>query len=265
MKAKYFLYIDILGFTDMVKADPRRIEDLYEVIATLNVHKHGSFKAIIFSDTVLVYNLDDPEKDDHRRYIVMFLCEFAQDLQHRLVGRDIYFRAIIVYGGFTYYELNGVPCFYGDALIETYSKEKDIKCTGLFITDQCNQYNDIFQTSKFRDDLNFVFLTQNLHQLEYLYGGNYPMDDWLLRETDLCWYIASEVFMLQAIYRNMIGNLPPEVKRKYETTWEFFKRHYPQTVSTLVSNDFNLRAISDFDWTEMIERIPRDYSWIHNK
>lgn len=44
----FFLYLDILGFTDLVKEGSERIDDLYEVIASLNVHKHDAFKVIVF-------------------------------------------------------------------------------------------------------------------------------------------------------------------------------------------------------------------------
>ena len=35
--------------------EPERVKDLYEIISTLNVHRHESFGTIVFSDTILVY------------------------------------------------------------------------------------------------------------------------------------------------------------------------------------------------------------------
>ncbi len=169
---KYILYIDILGFSQMVKKNSSIVDDLYNVIASLNVHSHHSFKTIIFSDTILVYNMDESKSDHDRRYLVMYLCEFVQDLQYRLVGRNIFFRAIIKYGEFIHYEINQVPCFYGRALIDTYTMEKEIQCTGLFINNDCNKYNNIFKTAKFNENLSFVYLTQGLEQLEYFFGGS---------------------------------------------------------------------------------------------
>ncbi|MGH9654682.1 MAG: hypothetical protein ACRD6B_14600 [Bryobacteraceae bacterium] len=55
------------------------------------------------------------------RYMVMFLCEFAQDLLYRLIGRDIHFRAYITCADFAHYALENVKdVFYGEALIEAY-------------------------------------------------------------------------------------------------------------------------------------------------
>lgn len=34
---KYFLYIDILGFSELVKNGSNEIDELYEIIASLNV------------------------------------------------------------------------------------------------------------------------------------------------------------------------------------------------------------------------------------
>jgi hypothetical protein len=84
----YLLYIDILGFSELV-LKKGRIEDLYDQIDTLNSHEHTAFKTLAFSDTILIYNT----VEWGRHYLVMYLCEFAQDLFYRLVSRDLHFRA----------------------------------------------------------------------------------------------------------------------------------------------------------------------------
>src|SRR2546425_4226344 len=76
---RYFLYIDILGFADLVMNAPDRVVDLYEIISSLNAHEHQSFGTIVFSDTILVY--PKFERGVGRRadaYFIMFLCEFVQ-------------------------------------------------------------------------------------------------------------------------------------------------------------------------------------------
>jgi len=45
MPEKYLLYIDILGFREMARASPDRVRELYQVIASLNVHRHPDFAA----------------------------------------------------------------------------------------------------------------------------------------------------------------------------------------------------------------------------
>jgi hypothetical protein len=38
MQDRYLLYIDIVGFSELVASGDPRISDLYEIIANLNVH-----------------------------------------------------------------------------------------------------------------------------------------------------------------------------------------------------------------------------------
>ena len=57
MTDRYLLYIDVLGFSALIDEGLGKINDLYEVIASLNVHRHDAFKVIVFSDTILVYNV----------------------------------------------------------------------------------------------------------------------------------------------------------------------------------------------------------------
>ena len=97
---KYFLYIDILGFSSLVLAG--RVRDLYTRLDNLNAHQHPSRSTIVFSDTIVVYNKDDLDWDeDDKTALVSRLCEFAADLFYRLVDQDIHFRAYICCGEFT--------------------------------------------------------------------------------------------------------------------------------------------------------------------
>jgi len=63
---RFLLYIDILGFTDMTNNEPRKVARVYSILDELNVHKHNSFKTIVFSDTILVYNPDLAKTDRER-------------------------------------------------------------------------------------------------------------------------------------------------------------------------------------------------------
>ena len=99
MPSKYLLYIDLLGFSDLV-LKRGAVSRLYNIINSLNAHKHHAFRTIAFSDTLLVYNTYDPVSEHDRHYIVMFMCEFAQDLFYRLIGRNLYFRAYLTKGEF---------------------------------------------------------------------------------------------------------------------------------------------------------------------
>ena len=55
MTRNLFLYLDILGFSDLVN-DPKQVEELYGVIDGLHVFSHNMFECIAFSDTLLIYD-----------------------------------------------------------------------------------------------------------------------------------------------------------------------------------------------------------------
>src|SRR4051812_11950 len=109
---KYFLYIDILGFSALVAQD--RIGDLYHRLDSLNAHRHPSFSTIVFSDTIIIYNKDDLDWDDQdKTALVSRLCEFAVDLFYRLISQDIHFRAYICSGEFAHSKMRYIEAFYG--------------------------------------------------------------------------------------------------------------------------------------------------------
>ena len=78
-ECKLLLYIDILGFSDLVKRGGA-VDDLYQTIDGLNVHQHQSFNTIVFSDTILVYNNVHPIDVSKYRIAVMYMCEFARKI-----------------------------------------------------------------------------------------------------------------------------------------------------------------------------------------
>lgn len=262
MTDRYLLYIDILGFSDLVQGDTSRIDDLYEVIASLNVHKHDAFKAVVFSDTILVYNTESAHSRHDRNYLVMFLCEFAQDLLHRLVERNIYFRAVLVKGEFNHYELNGIPCFFGPALVNAYNSGKEIKAIGLFIAKDVDKDNDIFSTSNFDENFNFVFVTQSLQRVERDFQGGFPADAWLFEDTEEIWHIVPEVLFVQSLHTNANSELPEPVKEKYRRSLAYYIDEYPKTFEFLLKNNFNVSEMSPrADWNTVLRRYPEGFSW----
>lgn len=262
---KFFLYIDILGFSTLVQENKAKVDDLYEVITSLNVHRNGYFKAIVFSDTILVYNTVEPSGNKDCRVMVMYLCEFAKDLQQRLAGREIVYRAIITVGEFYHYQINEVPCFYGQALIDTYNSEKKIKATGLFINRMCAHYCDIFDFVEYDEQYMYVFVTQNMNVLEDEYHGLFPINDYIVEQTDLAWHVMPEITTLQNVYRNTQHPVK-KVRAKYRKTLTLYKKRYPKTMGALIKNDFKPNFISpSYDWQKVIERYPEDYSYIKGR
>lgn len=261
MRDRYLLYLDILGFAELARGDARRVHDLYQVIASLRGHKHGDFQTIVFSDTLLIYNVAEPRSDSDKAYLVMYLCEFVQDLQHRLVGRDISFRALLVRGDFEHYKRGEVPCFFGPALIKAYTDEKNIPATGLFIDGHCNSRNEIFRTLPLDDTYSFVFLTQNLTELEDTWQGQLPLDDIVAIESDMASHLGPEVMHLERIYRLAHSVSDARIRAKYAFTWTFYEKRYPKTCRSLLKEGFALEAINaHFDWQELRAQYPEDFS-----
>lgn len=262
MAHRYLLYIDILRFSDLVNGPTVRIDDLYEVIASLNVHNHSGFRAIIFSDTILVYNTAGQNTGSDRRYLVMYLCEFAQDLQHRLTAKDIFFRAVLVRGEFKHYELNNIPCFFGEALIRAHKSEKNIQAIGLFMQNEIVADSNIFPTTRFNDEFSFVFITQTLTRLEADFGGEFPVDAWLFESTGETYLATPEILYLKQLSYFAANHPVVQVRHKYETTLKLFKKQYPKTISFLEKNDFVAKALSPLaDWDAPRKQWPQSFGW----
>src|ERR1017187_8253934 len=184
MKSRYLLYLDILGFSDLVERDPDKVGPLYHAISKMRAHEHGDFQTIVFSDTVLVYNKASPRTANDHTYVVMFLCEFAQHLMFSLRGSGIYFRGLLTYGEFEHYRLGKAECFFGKGLINAYKREKVIKSIGLYIDRHCEARNVVFDTADFDGDVKCVFLTQNIGRLAEVSAGGFPIDPILLEQMD---------------------------------------------------------------------------------
>jgi hypothetical protein len=241
MSDRFLLYIDILGFAEMTKREPRKVARVYSILDSLNVHKHRAFKTIVFSDTVLVYNPDLASSDEERGYLVWYLIEFAEDLHHRLTGQDIYFRAILTSGDFSHYTLQNIACFYGEALVNAYVHEKEIPSIGLFIDNRCNQYNEYFRVAPFDDDYGFVYLNRSLESLDQLTAGTYPFRERGIE--DQAPYAPWQVRFLRDVYENMRSHRLPSVRTKFLTAWDFYAKRYPKMLETLSRNSFALEAL----------------------
>ena len=51
-----FLYIDILGFTNMVKEHSPKILQIFDIINGLSAHDHYAFRSIVFR-TLLLFTM----------------------------------------------------------------------------------------------------------------------------------------------------------------------------------------------------------------
>lgn len=254
MSEKYLLYIDILGFSDLVVQDPNRVDQLYSVINSLNVHRHETFETIVFSDTALVYNRDEPRSEQDHKYIVWYSIEFVEDLHHRLTGQGIYFRAVLTKGEFRHYAMANLDAFFGEALLSAYRAEKQIPAFGLFITDQCNNDNEYFRTIPFSDNLNFVYLNRDIERLCEDLNDTFPIaPSDFVHLADSYPFLPWQVRFLKDIHSAMRHEPDPAVRTKHLSVWDLYVRRYPNLLAGLVEKNFSLDAISPgFDFSEGI-------------
>jgi hypothetical protein len=260
---RFFLYIDILNFSNLIR-QRGKVEELYEIINKLNVHRHDVFTTIILSDTILVYNKLNAGNLHDVEYIVMYLCEFAQDLFYRLIGRDIHFRAYITCDEFAHYSMENIKnVFYGNALIEAYMAEKKIQAMGLFMSNRVVPYSNIFKTRRFNKECHFVYIMQSLDDVSFSALGNvnfsredYPLPPILVVDTDVIWSVAYDIRYLQTIHGHRSNSaLSSKVKRKYERTWQLLFRQHSGLLSILEENAFDPNAVCQCDWAEPIGRV----------
>lgn len=262
MDDRYLLYVDLLGFEELVNTAPHRVKDLFEIVASLNLHKHGDFAAIVFSDTILVHNIPLPTNDRDRQYIVMYQCEFFRDLMHRVAGRSIALRAVLTYGQFEHYRLNEIPYFYGRALNHAYRCEKSLEVTGLLMDHHCQRFSNIFSCRPFDNNWYYVFVTQALDEYEDTYGAMIPLPKIIVDDTDLSWFLGPELETLAFSSQQARTNPDPKVRAKHIATLKQYRSRYPKIFAALESVDFSMEAVStEFDWGKVRERMSEKYTW----
>lgn len=254
---RYLLYLDVLGFEHLVAESPERVDALLRVVDQLNAHQHPNFRSIVFSDTLLVYNTDDARNEDDDRYLVMYLIEFAMDLHSRLVGSEIFFRAVIRCGQFNHAKLENIDAFYGSALIEAYRYEKGIPCTGLFLDNFTAERNAYYPMVRYDSDYQYVLLVE---QLRYLLDPG--MDVWpivegklLLSDCDRDWRVENGIAYLSEVHRNMRSHRDLRVRGKFLGTWDLYTQWAPELCAYLVAHAFGLDSVAlGVNWGRLRER-----------
>jgi hypothetical protein len=186
----------------------------------------------------------------------MYLCEFAKDFFYRLIGRDFHFRAYLTKGEFKVSAFENLQAFYGGALIDAYEREKNIECTGLFIDNDLLQDCDIFHFEKYDDACSYVYLMQSLDDITFPDDSEYPVPRIMVFDVDLSWSLAHNFAYLHNIYRHMNDtDLPPRVRTKHATAWNFLRRRHKRLIDTLEANNFDPNSICRGDWSKEVARI----------
>lgn len=251
MSERLFLYIDILGFSELVTNDAA-MDEIFTRIDKLNVHTDGSFKTLVFSDTILVYG--DGVWLSHKREAVMWLSEFAQDLFYRFISIDRHFRAYLTVGDFVHHQKKHFEAFYGQALVDCYNKEKEIKATGLFMDNKLVPYSDIFHTTPFDKDCSFVHVMQDLDNIRAK-ASEYPLSHEYIQGTDLDYFVAPCFVYLRNVWKHINDEtLSDTVRLKYQNTWKMIEDRHAGLLKVLVENDFDPQAVVKFDWGPAMAR-----------
>lgn len=257
MADRLFLYIDILGFKDMIQSGAE-IADLYKTIDELNVHNDKDFTCIVFSDTFLVYGAEFWLKSLSNG--IMWLAEFAQDLFFRLISRDIHFRAYITQGDFEHYQLKNLEAYYGEALVNCYEREKEIKCTGVFIDTKLVTQCDIFKTTPFNKDAHYLHVMQNLDMISLPYDMYplSPLGEYIL-STGMESWIAYQLYYLQKVYLySHDPKLSEAVRLKFKNTWLMLSTHHDGLTRRILEENFDFQKVVNLNWSDHLNKIGTD-------
>jgi hypothetical protein len=249
---KFLLYIDILGFSRLVKKHPEKVRRLYYALDNLNCFKHDNFKTIVFSDTIIVYNSTDAIWDDDKKYIIMYLIEFAQNLLYETLGMNIWFRAVIVEGDFEHIPMDNFERYFGKALVKAYLDSKKFKYCGLLIEKKCQKYNDIFEVHRIPESNVYYYVLLNQALCEY--ENDFVIAEFI-EETDEQWYLAKDAFYLKQLFKGL-NSRESDIKTKYINTCRIYNRHFPNTINKLKKTRFHPKAFSaTVNWSEPLKRI----------
>lgn len=242
---KYLLYIDILGFRDLVKTNPEKVEQIFDVLNSLVLHHHHSFNKIVFSDTVLVYNNFDIHNNDEHIYSIMYLIEFCQNLMSFCAGKNIFFRAFIDYGTFIHHKMDNLEKYYGETLINCYDAEKTTNSIGVFVSNIVTKYQIYFPMEKFSKDWNFVFLKKDLLELnKWIYPSMKESINIFFEGCDF-YEFANDFLIIENIYTFSLTIEDSKIRQKFQTYWFFYLNKYPKLMRLLQDSQFDINLIFD--------------------
>lgn len=256
---RFLLYIDILGFEKMAQGNQHMVRALFDIVDELNAHDHEVFQTLIFSDTILTFNRAAVFLDEHKEYVVMFLIEFAADIFYRLCGTGITFRAVLVEDQFECQQMQNMTRFFGRALIRAYRAEKGRAIIGLLADSRLRQWNKVFQFAPFTDELDYIFINQNMRSLEEGMYGTLPVTDADIWETDAIWHLAKDYVFLKHL-RRLSRRADPGVKEKATNTIDLYRDTFPGLIGALERGNWRADAWRNGnEWAKVISRIPEGF------
>lgn len=263
MTDRFLLYVDLLGFKDIVRTEKHIIPDLLRILDKSKSHNHGDFEGFLLSDTLLIYNKSAADTDRWKSYCAMYLCEFAQDIQYMLLGHKTFFRGMITYGQFEdtgptpNMNYKHIRSLWGEALVKAYQTEKDIQAVGLFIDETVKPFMNIFETHLYDSQKDIWFVDTATMLRGKLFNSRdftYAKEDAIASATENL--LAYDLVYLKQLFSNGHDqSLPPKVRNKYLTTWEFYRQKYKGLCAALEEADFRLEQVIKLDWEPFLRKI----------
>jgi hypothetical protein len=243
-----FLYIDILGFENLVRTNPAKVDQVFEIFDTLKVHKHFALQTVVFSDTILVFNKDATLSTD---YYCTYLVEYAQALFYRLSDINVYFKGILTFGEFKFSKMTNIQSYYGLALIDAYRDEKTLEGFGLYVDKKLSNEIVAFDKVHFTEKYDFILLCQSLKNLYSTTKGVLPIEIDLLSETDTYYRIDEDLRFFREIDYIKQNHPVERVRLKCQKVYDTYKPDLPLFFKTFEKDGFLPFAINP-DYTGSI-------------
>jgi hypothetical protein len=239
---KAFLYIDILGFENIVRTNPTKVNTIFEIFDSLKVFRHSALQTVVFSDTVLIFNKDENFPAD---YYCTYLVEYAQELFYKLSMINVYFKGILTSGEFEFSQLANIQSYYGLALIDTYKDEGTLEGFGLYVDKNISNEIIVFDKVPFTEKYEFILLCQGLKNLYTATNGVLPIDINLLTETDTYSRIDEELRFFREIEYIKQNHPVKKVKNKYQKVYDIYKKELPLFFAKFEEEGFLPIVIND--------------------
>jgi hypothetical protein len=223
---RVFLYIDILGFENLVREKSNKVEYIFQTFNGLKVFRNHDLRTVVFSDTILVFN---KEENKPLNFYYEYLVEYAQELFYRLAIVNVYYRGIITYGEFDFTQLANIQSYYGLALIESYKAEKNkkLKGFGLYIDKQISNNIITFSKIDISDNFDYIILCQSITNLYSFTQGKLPVDIRMLIDIDDFSRIDEELRFFREIDYLRKNHPESRVRAKYQKVYSIYKSILP--------------------------------------
>lgn len=240
---KAFLYIDILGFTDLVNNNSEKIQEIFSIIDGLDVHDKDNLKVVVFSDTILVFTMRESLKIN---YFVRDMVTYTQELFYKLSSIGVFFKAVLTFGEFSFTKMKNIHAYHGKALVETYFDTNSLEGFGLYISNDMASWILGFDSIKLSEKYSFVLLCHSIINLYKETKGILPISSKLLDKPDeYCDYctLDNDIKFLKTI-SEIRNSFPVEkVRKKYGFVFNVYKSQLTSFFYQFERHGFNRLAI----------------------